>query len=190
MKDRLFTLPNTISMCRLAFIPVLWWLALQGEAAWVGIGIMAALLSDIIDGQLARRLNQVTKLGSQLDSLADNLLVPSTIVWLLMLRPEVLAGYNQIATLAATVIYVVFLAIGYIRFSRFANLHLYSGKASGVIGTLFMLDAFIFGFHPMMFYLAIGVFTLANCEGLLLVLTRSEVNEHIGSFLRKQPSMQ
>lgn len=62
--------------------------------------------------------------------------------------------------------------------------------ASGVIGTLFMLDAFIFGFHSAMFYLAAGVFTLANCEGLLLMLIRSEVNEHVGSILRKHPLMQ
>jgi hypothetical protein len=34
------------------------------------------------------------------------------------------------------------------------------------------------------------MFTLANCEGLMLMLTRSEVNEHIGSILRKQPDMQ
>ncbi|MBI1924988.1 CDP-alcohol phosphatidyltransferase family protein [Candidatus Poribacteria bacterium] len=189
MKDKLFTLPNVISLCRLAFLPVLWWFALQGKTPWVGIGIMVALLSDILDGQLARRLNQMTKFGSQLDSLADNLLVPSTIAWLLMLRPEVLEGHNRMVVIIAAAIYAVLLAVGYLRFRRFANLHLYSGKASGVIGTLFMLHAFVFGFHPMMFYLAVGMFTLANCEGLLLMLTRSEVNEHIGSILRKQPAM-
>ena len=41
-----------------------------------------------LDGQLARRLHQRSKLGAELDSLADNLLVPSALAWLVLLRPE------------------------------------------------------------------------------------------------------
>jgi hypothetical protein len=52
-----------------------------------------------------------------------------------------------------------------------------------VFGAAFVLDALAFGFHAPAFFLALGVFTLANLEGLAVMLTRSRVDEHIGSIL-------
>ena len=39
------------------------------------------------------------------------------------------------------------IAVGLIKFRRFLNLHLYTAKASGVFGALFVMDALAFGFH-------------------------------------------
>jgi phosphatidylglycerophosphate synthase len=187
MKKPAVTLATVITLCRIAFLPVLWWWAADGRVRWVGFGVMAAFLSDILDGQVARRMNQITRLGSQLDSIADSILLLSSIVWLLMFRRDVLHPPYSVVAAIALGTYFVNMAISLIRFRRYLNLHLYTGKASGVFGSIFIMDALAFGFHPLLFYLAFGAFTLGNLEGLIVMLTRSEVDEHIGSILKKRP---
>jgi cardiolipin synthase len=72
----IFTIPNVISMIRIATIPWFAWLLLAADdpvaAAWV-FGAIA--WTDWIDGWLARKLDQVSELGKFLDPLADRLMV-------------------------------------------------------------------------------------------------------------------
>lgn len=81
VSNRVFTLPNVISFTRLAAIPVFWWLVLGAEeiaAATILYAVVAT--TDWVDGYLARRLGQVTRLGKALDPVADRLLIVSAIV--------------------------------------------------------------------------------------------------------------
>ncbi len=74
------TLPNAITLARLLAVPAAVWLVVQGwyEAAlWL---FLIAGLSDAVDGWLARRLDQVTRLGSLLDPVADKALLVSVFV--------------------------------------------------------------------------------------------------------------
>jgi cardiolipin synthase len=79
MKD-LFNVPNTISLLRLALIPVFIWLVVIGSygPAAILLGIIGA--TDWIDGYLARKLGQVTELGKFLDPLADRIAVAVAVV--------------------------------------------------------------------------------------------------------------
>jgi len=186
-RERL-TLATVVTLCRMAFLPVLWWWAFEGRVRWVGLGVMGSFLSDILDGQLARRMNQVTKLGSQLDSIADALLLASSVVWLFMFRPVVLEPPYSVVAVVGIATWLLRMAAGVVRLRRFLNLHLYSSKAVGVLGSLFVMDALAFDFHAPLFYLAFGALTLSNVEGLLVILTRSHIDEHVGSILKKRPS--
>jgi len=82
--DRVLTIPNAISAARIAGVPVFLWLVLGPRTAtaddWaVGI-LMAAGLSDWLDGKIARALNQGSRLGQVLDPAADRLYIVATIV--------------------------------------------------------------------------------------------------------------
>jgi cardiolipin synthase (CMP-forming) len=82
--DRVLTIPNAISAARIAGVPVFLWLVLGPRTAvaddWaVGI-LMAAGLSDWLDGKIARALNQGSRLGQVLDPAADRLYIAATIV--------------------------------------------------------------------------------------------------------------
>jgi len=73
-------LPNAITLARLLAVPLAVWLVVRGwyEAAlWL---FLIAGLSDAVDGWLARRLGQVSRLGSLLDPVADKALLVSVFI--------------------------------------------------------------------------------------------------------------
>jgi cardiolipin synthase (CMP-forming) len=81
--DRVFTVPNLISMARLAGVPVFLWLVIVPQADWWAVGLLiAAGLSDWLDGKLARAWNQQSRLGQVLDPAADRLYIAATLVGL------------------------------------------------------------------------------------------------------------
>ena len=53
MRRDVLTIPNILSLARLACIPILWVFAFQNNARIVGIGTMLLLITDILDGFLA-----------------------------------------------------------------------------------------------------------------------------------------
>jgi cardiolipin synthase len=83
-RQRVVTIPNAISVARLAGVPVFLWLVLgvQSQAAdWWAVGLLIASgLSDWLDGKLARALNQQSSLGEMLDPAADRLYIVATII--------------------------------------------------------------------------------------------------------------
>ncbi|MFP4073034.1 MAG: CDP-alcohol phosphatidyltransferase family protein [Actinomycetota bacterium] len=81
ISNKIITVPNLVSFVRLAAIPVFCWLVL-GPARWTAATILFALiaLTDWVDGYLARRLDQVTRLGKALDPVADRLLIAAAII--------------------------------------------------------------------------------------------------------------
>ena len=82
MNERVFNLPNVVTLLRLAAVPGVAWLILHQRweaACWL---FVAAAVSDGIDGLLARWLDQLTQLGAALDSVADKALGLVTLVML------------------------------------------------------------------------------------------------------------
>jgi cardiolipin synthase len=83
--DAILTLPNLITFARLALIPVFLWLALGPDnigAAWI-VGFTLGS-TDWIDGRVARKFNQVSKMGIAIDPLFDRLAVGAAAAVLIM----------------------------------------------------------------------------------------------------------
>ncbi len=102
--DLVWTVPNVLSVIRLLTIPLFAWLALVPEQdAAAALVLALGGITDYFDGMLARRWNQVTRVGQLLDPIADRLstvtvlvvflirdVVPLWFVALLVLRDAVL----------------------------------------------------------------------------------------------------
>ena len=79
--DRIVTIPNVLSVLRLAGVPVFLWLLLGPQADVVALLVlMFAGISDYLDGKIARALGQTSKLGVVLDPAADRLYILATLV--------------------------------------------------------------------------------------------------------------
>lgn len=71
------TLPNKITLCRIVLIPVFLILAYQGFMLAAFVVYIIACLSDMADGYIARKYNQISNFGKFMDPLADKMLVLS-----------------------------------------------------------------------------------------------------------------
>ncbi|MGF0116843.1 CDP-alcohol phosphatidyltransferase family protein [Promicromonospora sp. Marseille-Q5078] len=82
ISSRVFTIPNLVSLLRLALVPVFAVLIVVGADVWA-LGVLAfSGFTDWLDGVLARRLHQVTRLGQMLDPAADRLFIFVTLAGL------------------------------------------------------------------------------------------------------------
>ena len=82
-QGRILTVPNAISVARLAGVPVFLWLVLGPEADGWAVGLLiAAGLSDWLDGVIARAWDQQSRLGQVLDPAADRLYIAATLIGL------------------------------------------------------------------------------------------------------------
>ena len=80
---RVWTVPNVISMVRLAGVPLFLWLVLGPEQDALALAVlMIAGFTDYLDGWLARRLNQFSRLGEVLDPVADRFYILAVVIGL------------------------------------------------------------------------------------------------------------
>lgn len=180
--EQLKTIPNGLSALRLVLIPILWAPAFMKLPFYVGAGLIIAGLTDFLDGFIARKSGRVTEFGAKLDSFADNLLIISAVFWTLMLRPEIFANH-PVPVLTWIIIGGLSLLVGWLKFGRFGNLHLYSSKAAAVVAYIFIVHAFMFGYNQALFYAAIMLFIISNTEVLVLELISHKVDEHMKSII-------
>ncbi len=81
--DRVLTVPNALSMLRLLGVPVFLWLILGPHADGLAIVLlMVSGITDYLDGWIARRWNQISRVGQLLDPLADRLYIFATLIGL------------------------------------------------------------------------------------------------------------
>ncbi|HEX7537031.1 MAG TPA: CDP-alcohol phosphatidyltransferase family protein [Dermatophilaceae bacterium] len=80
--DRIWTVPNALSMVRLVFVPIFLWLILTGQDNWAVVVLTLSGVTDYLDGKIARRYNLVTRFGQLLDPVSDRLYILSTLLGL------------------------------------------------------------------------------------------------------------
>ena len=80
--DRVLTIPNALSVARLVGVPFFLWLVLNKHDAAAVIVLMVSGFTDWLDGKIARRWNQMSRLGQLLDPAADRLYILATLIGL------------------------------------------------------------------------------------------------------------
>jgi cardiolipin synthase len=83
VSNRILTIPNAVSIARLFGVPVFLWLVLVTEQDGWALAVLAlAGFTDYLDGYLARRLHQSTRVGQILDPVADRLYILAVVIGL------------------------------------------------------------------------------------------------------------
>ncbi|HXU98355.1 MAG TPA: CDP-alcohol phosphatidyltransferase family protein [Jiangellaceae bacterium] len=100
--NRVLTIPNLLSVLRLLGIPLFLWLVLGPEAdGWAFVVLAASAFTDYLDGVLARRWHQISRVGQLLDPIADRLYILATVI-ALTLR-EIVPVWFAVALIARDV---------------------------------------------------------------------------------------
>lgn len=160
--------PNALSIARILASPILLVLAGNGQESAFTWVLIPALLSDIADGLIARLFSLQTKLGALLDSVADTLLLFAALYGIWVFHPDFAADH----VLAIALLVGAWLtenAAALLRYGRLSSFHTYLSKVAGYALGIFVGVLFIFNFQPWLFYLAVGVSVIGNCEELVLL---------------------
>ncbi len=168
----MITIPNALSVVRLVLVPVLYLLAINSmKAEFLGV-LVVSLVTDLVDGPIARRLNQMSDIGAQLDSWADFAIYISLPVWGFWLWPDIMAAQKPYIT-TVLICFIAPVIIGVVKYGRLPSLHTYAAKASAVcVGTGAIL---MFGFRvylPFRLCVPLAVFTAVD-EIIAITVLRS-----------------
>ena len=154
MKDRirkLFTnvwnVPNVLTMLRIVLIPVfviVFFGAPEGKDRIAALVVFAAAsITDMFDGMLARKLNQITDFGKLFDPLADKVMVVTALICNAAVVPQVFP-WTAIIIVAAKEL--IMLAGGMFMLSK--DVVVYSNYVGKTAQVFFILSLLLSFFHP------------------------------------------
>jgi CDP-diacylglycerol--glycerol-3-phosphate 3-phosphatidyltransferase len=128
----IYSIPNLLSLLRLALVPVLVVAAWLNEDQLFLLLLGICLLSDMLDGYFARKLQQVTEFGARLDSWADMATYAMMILGLNLIWPTIF-DQQFLYLVAATLSYVLPVVVALVRFSSFPSYHTWGAKLAAVL---------------------------------------------------------
>ncbi len=190
-KERIFNLPNLLSFYRLVAFPFILYLVFKGNEHLFSILLCINLVTDILDGLIARTFKLETKFGARLDSLADIGTYILAITGILIFKwTEVGSAGIMLWVFIGTYLFSYLVSI--IKFGKFPSLHLYSCKTGGYVQGIFFFVLFFSGYYQWLFFLAMiwGIVSYteetiillllpemrSNCKGIYWVMTERKGN--------------
>ncbi len=150
-KNNIFNVPNFLSFYRLIAFPFILWFALTGKQDLFAIFLVINLLTDVADGYIARKFDQVTEFGARLDSMADNFTYLLAFIGIYVFKleeflPHIVSFLVWMGLLSSALLFSL------IKFKRFPSLHLYSWKIGGYIQGAFFIVLFSYDFVTPFYY--------------------------------------
>jgi CDP-diacylglycerol--glycerol-3-phosphate 3-phosphatidyltransferase len=155
---------------------VLYW-GISRQECLFSIFLTVNLITDVLDGWIARRFNMQTELGARLDSIADIGTYIAAIAGVFFFKATDFQPYS-----GSFFVFIFLLCLAHIlslvKFRRLPSLHLYSWKIGGYIQGAFFIVLFVFGFYPVFYYAMIVWGILAFCEHIILQLIMPEMKSN------------
>ncbi|EIF51283.1 MULTISPECIES: CDP-alcohol phosphatidyltransferase family protein [Sulfurovum] len=161
-------IPNILSLFRIIAAPFLLlagWLGMV-NLFYILFGLM--LLSDALDGIIARVLDQTSELGARLDSYGDILTYLSTPLAVWWLWPDLIKK-EIYYIIAAIIIYVLPSVFSLIKFGKLASYHTWITKFSAVMMSIGVVILLGFG-HNILFHLAVYFLVIEMIENILITM--------------------
>lgn len=176
-KKKIVTIPNIISFYRLISFPYIFYLAVNGIEDLFVIFIIINLISDILDGLIARVFRMQTDFGARLDSIADIGTYILAIMGIFLFKaddfePHLSSFYAFISLFAFSNI------LSLLKFRRLPSLHLYSWKIGGYIQGAFFFVLFAYGFNVEFYYLMVFWGIAAFLEHITIQLIINEMKSN------------
>jgi len=123
----IYNLPNLVSLIRILMAPVLLWLAIiQQPGLFIGV-LIFAVFTDVLDGFLARHLQQITEMGSHLDSWGDFLVYSTMAVSAWILWPDTVMR-EWFYFLIILISFTLPVLVGLLKFRTLTSYHTWSVK--------------------------------------------------------------
>lgn len=173
-----WNIPNILSLYRLLMFPVILYFAISKQELLFTWFICINLITDILDGFIARRFNMQTEFGARLDSIADigTYILAFSGIFIFKsteLQPHYISLYIFLA------LFVICQTLPLFRWGRFPSFHLYSWKVGGYIQGIWFFTLFVFGFSEAYYYFMLTSGYLAFSEHLILQFMLKEPRSNL-----------
>jgi cardiolipin synthase (CMP-forming) len=173
-KENILNVPNAISFYRLVMFPVILIMALLGHEQLFVVFLIINLLSDILDGFIARTFKLVTRFGAALDNLADIGTYILALYGIFAFRWDVIEPHAWLLYVFLA-IFILSYIVAFFRFGKIPGLHLYGAVAAGYIQGAFFIVLFAWGFNIWLYFIAVGWGVLAYIEKIFVLLTIDDI---------------
>jgi len=178
MKKNIVTIPNILSFYRIIIFPLILYFTITKSEKLFVIFLIISLITDILDGFIARRFNMKSELGARLDSIADIGTFILAVVGIFIFKsndfaPHLLSFFSFLG------LHLLSNIVSLIKFKRFPSLHLYSWKIGGYIQGIFFFILFVFGFNIFAYYFMIIWGILSFSEHIAIQLIIKEMKSNI-----------
>jgi phosphatidylglycerophosphate synthase len=152
----------------MACAPVLVVMAAAGEQSIYTWVLVPALLTDAVDGWIARSFGLQSRLGARLDSLGDSLVWCAALAGLIAFQRDVLAAHRGLFG-AVVAVWMIENLLAWLRYRRLSSFHTVLSKIAGVLLSLYIGILFLFGHWNWLLWLAATASLLASAEELWLL---------------------
>lgn len=161
-------LPNILSGWRLLSFPLLLFFIFSAKRDAFTVLLSVNLITDVLDGFLARRFKWQTEFGAKLDSAADITTYIAAFTGLCFFESGFVTARAWPFIVMGSLWISAYL-VSLLRFKHTPHLHLYSAKTAGYLQGIFMFTFFIWGNAEWYFWLMWTVSILAFAEELVVV---------------------
>ena len=180
--SNIYNLPNLVSFIRILMAPVLIGLALNQQPIWFLAVLIFSEFTDVLDGFLARRLNQITSLGAHLDSWGDFTIYSSISISAWILWPDIVQEHFLFIIIIIAS-FTVPVLIGIVKFKTLTSYHTWGVKiavATTIIAYLLLFS----GLLDWPIKVAAIVCLLAALEEITITLIIKHEHADVRSFLQ------
>lgn len=169
------SVPNWLSVLRIVLAPAWVAAAVLGAKAWFIALLATGLLTDGLDGYLARRLKAESELGRKLDSVADYVTMITGIAGIALLWPDIMRRELP-WVIAALVMFFAVVIYGLVRLGRAPCYHTWAAKTFAVACAVSLVPL-LAGWAAWPFHVAVTLQILGGVEEMMIVRL---VPEHRG----------
>ena len=140
-------LPHALSFARVLLVLATYPAAFRGDKPLFAVLVLLAVLTDILDGPIARATGSESRFGANVDSAADLLFYLSLPAWAYIFDPNIVLD-NLYLVLAFAALYVAANVLSHATFGAL-GVHNRLSRASGTMGVVFTFSAILWGILPL-----------------------------------------
>lgn len=176
--ERFWTIPNILSLYRILVFPFILWLILSGNEKLFTLFITISLITDLLDGLIARTFKMQTKIGALLDSWADLGTYLLAFLAIGLFKWEEIKPYSFVLYLFAFIMALSYILV-FVKFKALIGLHTYMFKFTGYLQGAFIISLFVWGFYLVPYYICLVWGILACIEEIIIILVLKEPQSNV-----------
>jgi cardiolipin synthase len=177
-RERFWNIPNVLSLYRILVFPFVLWLIWSGNQKLFALFITISLVTDFLDGFIARVFRMQTKIGALLDSWADLGTYILAFIAIYLFKWEQIRPYSFMIILFAGIMILSYLVV-FIKFKGLIGLHTYMFKSTGYMQGAFLISLFVWGFYPVPYFICLIWGSLACIEEIIIILILKQPRSNV-----------